>query len=185
MRCGLTVSIEFSDSTGTGEPLRPADQIVEIGQIEVGLHEPLDDLGLHASTLPPAHAKWTDAPVTSRSYRGPNESLCQRCQGGSGSLLAHGKPRSRLPKGLSHRLPGAGAVGGSAGLSTRAIAGATGVSHTTVENDLASGGKNLPDRVTSLDGRSRPASRPSVVRPRRGTTGRSLPILYDGSPWLT
>lgn len=42
------------------------------------------------------------------------------------------------------------------GLSTRAIASATGVSHTTARNDLAtSGGKNLPpEGVTGVDGKN-------------------------------
>lgn len=53
-----------------------------------------------------------------------------------------------------------------AGLSTRAIAGALDVSPQTVSNDLArlsTSGQSTPDRVTSLDGRSRPATHPRVV----------------------
>lgn len=61
-----------------------------------------------------------------------------------------------------------------AGMSQRAIGSALGVSQKTVDRDLDSSESNdshaLPDRVTSLDGRERPASRPApaavLVAPR-------------------
>jgi len=53
------------------------------------------------------------------------------------------------------------------GMSTRAIAAATGVDAKTVRNDLKSTGDNSPvvDTVTSLDGRQRPATRPAPEPP--------------------
>lgn len=49
------------------------------------------------------------------------------------------------------------------GMSTRAIAAATGVSHQTVANDLSTVNNLTVDEVTSLDGRTRPATRPEVI----------------------
>lgn len=49
------------------------------------------------------------------------------------------------------------------GMSTRAIAAAVGVSHPTIQSDLKSTGKDLPDEITSLDGRTRPATQPARV----------------------
>ena len=56
----------------------------------------------------------------------------------------------------------------SAGMSTRAIGAALGVSKGTVDNDLAqlaNSGQlpDVPERVVSLDGRDRPASRPDPI----------------------
>lgn len=49
------------------------------------------------------------------------------------------------------------------GHSLRAIAGAVGVSHPTVIDDLA-GGKDLPpDEVTGRDGKRYPSKRPTLV----------------------
>lgn len=49
------------------------------------------------------------------------------------------------------------------GHSQRAIAGALGVSHTTVQNDIASGGNYLPpERTIGKDGKTYPATRPKV-----------------------
>lgn len=60
--------------------------------------------------------------------------------------------------------PAAAAQLRSAGMSTRAIGSALGVSHPTVIKDLRSTGKDLPvepsAKVTSLDGRARPAAQP-------------------------
>lgn len=56
-----------------------------------------------------------------------------------------------------------------AGMSTRAIGSALGVHHSTVEGDLKSTGGNppvQPERITSLDGRERPAAMPP--RPAQG-----------------
>lgn len=48
-----------------------------------------------------------------------------------------------------------------AGMSTRAIGSAVGVDHSTVVRDLAASGADAPvERVMSLDGRERPATRP-------------------------
>lgn len=51
------------------------------------------------------------------------------------------------------------------GMSTRAIAAAVGASKSTVSDDLAqlSDSGQLPESVTSLDGRTRPATRPEPV----------------------
>lgn len=46
------------------------------------------------------------------------------------------------------------------GMSTRAIASAVGTDHSTVVRDLQSTGADAPVEVTSLDGRTRPATRP-------------------------
>lgn len=50
-----------------------------------------------------------------------------------------------------------------AGMSTRAIAAATGVSKGTVDNDLSqlANSGQLPDKVVGLDGKTRPATRPA------------------------
>lgn len=56
----------------------------------------------------------------------------------------------------------------SAGLSTRAIGSALGVSPQTVSNDLdrlSTSGQSVPESVTSLDGRTRPASQPQRPEP--------------------
>jgi len=52
-----------------------------------------------------------------------------------------------------------------AGMSTRAIAAAVGVSDKTIRNDLDElrTTTQLPDEITSLDGRTRPATRPEVI----------------------
>jgi hypothetical protein len=52
-----------------------------------------------------------------------------------------------------------------AGMSTRAIAAAVGVSDKTIRNDLDElrTCTQLPDEITSLDGRTRPATRPEVI----------------------
>lgn len=54
-----------------------------------------------------------------------------------------------------------------AGMSTRAIGTALGVSHQTVQRDLSTGpdGPVQPERIVSLDGRERPASRPQSPAP--------------------
>ncbi len=53
------------------------------------------------------------------------------------------------------------------GMSTRAIGAALGVDHKTVVGDLKSTGEYSPvEKVTSLDGRERPASRPSTPDPQ-------------------
>lgn len=49
------------------------------------------------------------------------------------------------------------------GMSTRAIASAVGVHHSTVADDLATVGNPTVETVTSLDGRTRPATRPEVI----------------------
>lgn len=68
----------------------------------------------------------------------------------------------RLPRDQRQEL--VGYLAGE-GMSTRAIGAVVGASHPTVINDLRSTGQDLPvDRpatVTSLDGRERPATRPT------------------------
>lgn len=52
------------------------------------------------------------------------------------------------------------------GMSIPAISAATGASVGTIHSDLSalkSAGSDLPDEVTSLDGRTRPATRPEVI----------------------
>lgn len=56
------------------------------------------------------------------------------------------------------------------GKSTRAIGKVVGVSHVTIQNDLA--GKDLPpERVNGSDGKSYPATRPTPFRPRLDPVG--------------
>lgn len=58
-----------------------------------------------------------------------------------------------------------------AGLSSRAIAAATGISHTTAQRDANAGGTNVPPdssgapRVTGSDGKSYAPTRPTPARP--------------------
>lgn len=47
------------------------------------------------------------------------------------------------------------------GHSLRAVAGAVGVDHKTVRNDLAGGDMSPPDTVRGADGRTYPATRPA------------------------
>lgn len=72
----------------------------------------------------------------------------------------YGEHRVRLPREQRREI-----VAGmsAAGMSTRAIGAAVGVDHKTVVNDRAATGENspVPETVMSLDGRERPASRPT------------------------
>lgn len=83
------------------------------------------------------------------------------------------------------------------GMSTRAIGAALGVSHQTVQRDLTSGPSGPVERVASLDGKDRPASRPpSAPKPdlkpailsalasadAKGLTLDRLVDMLDGSP---
>lgn len=72
-----------------------------------------------------------------------------------------------------------------AGLSTRAIGSALGVDHKTVVNDVRAPGENspVPESVTSLDGRQRPATQPP--RPALAAAEREQRIgFYRVHPFL-
>ncbi|HEY5985166.1 MAG TPA: hypothetical protein VIV12_02105 [Streptosporangiaceae bacterium] len=65
-----------------------------------------------------------------------------------------------------------------AGLSTRAIAGALGVHKDTVRNDLSTGENSpVPDSVTSLDGRQRPATQAPRMADRYAEAIAEFPEL--------
>lgn len=62
------------------------------------------------------------------------------------------------------------------GHTTRAIAGAVGVDHSTVIRDLAGGASAPPARVTGLDGKSYPARKTGVLRTQSATRERERRI---------
>lgn len=72
----------------------------------------------------------------------------------------YGEHRVRLPRDQRREIV---ASMSAAGMSTRAIGAAVGVDHKTVVNDRAATGEfsPVPDTVFSLDGRERPATRPT------------------------
>jgi hypothetical protein len=78
------------------------------------------------------------------------------------------------------------------GLSLRAIASATGVSEATARRDTSTASfdaVNTPERTTGLDGKERPATRPTAQKPEKGTPpaqrevcptcGQTLPTTYN------
>jgi len=69
-----------------------------------------------------------------------------------------------------------------AGMSTRAIGQAVGVSYDTVQKDVKTTDRNLSDppaTVTSLDGRQRPATQPARKPNRRPLTDEFLSVVVD------
>ena len=69
-----------------------------------------------------------------------------------------------------------------AGMSTRAIGSAVGVSHEQARKDVAATVNNLtvgPPRITSLDGRARPATQPPRTPNRRALADDFLTAVVD------
>jgi hypothetical protein len=75
------------------------------------------------STVPLAHAKWTDATVTSRSYRGPVEHYANAARVDPGVCWRFVSRGDGYRKGSPNRLLRAGAVDGSLHDRTEALPG--------------------------------------------------------------
>jgi hypothetical protein len=67
-----------------------------------------------------------------------------------------------------------------AGMSTRAIGSAIGVHHSTVADDLASVGNPTVEKVTGLDGRTRPATVTTTTRTTEATKVEQVVDLDTG-----
>lgn len=65
------------------------------------------------------------------------------------------------------------------GMSTRAIGSALGVGQSTVRRDLSTEPNGSVDRITGLDGKSRPATRPAIVDLETGEILNATPVTSE------